>query len=285
MRRKSRTFWNILGEHHITSTVLRVPITFPPEKFNGRIFSAMCTPDLLGTQGTFALFTTRQESGAMEGGNRFPLSMRDGAWHGQIEGPRNSMVERAGAMRIPFTLTAGNNGQATLTIAGEHYELVQGEYTPWITLSFSASLGINVRGVARFLLTETQPELSLYITPINIDPENPALPISHPTYYATYLAKLLGVFATLGMAEDTWALNERAIDEDAFLKQAWLTYSEREAMFFSALDRTRRGVVACVFTLPTASSICSSNRWTAAARIAAPSKICTSAPMSWPVKP
>ena len=97
------------------------------------------------------------------------------------------------------------------------------------------------------LLTETAPELSLYSTPINIDPEDPALPISHPSYYSAYLAKLLGAYSTLGMAEDTWALNEHAIDSDAFLKQAYLTYEEREAMFLSALDRTRRGVVACVF--------------------------------------
>ena len=82
---------------------------------------------------------------------------------------------------------------------------------------------------------------------MEIDPENPALPISHPSYYAIHLAKLLGSFATLGMAEDTWALNEGAIDEDAFLKQAQLIQEEREAMFFSALDRTKRGAVACVF--------------------------------------
>jgi len=42
-------------------------------------------------------------------------------------------------------------------------------------------------------------------------------------------------------------LNEHAIDNDAFLKQSYLVYEEREAMFMSALDRTRRGVVACVF--------------------------------------
>ena len=70
MRRKSRTFWQILGQRQIASTILRVPITFPPEKFNGRMLSAMCTPDLLGTQGTFALYTTRTTGAAMESGNR-----------------------------------------------------------------------------------------------------------------------------------------------------------------------------------------------------------------------
>jgi predicted AlkP superfamily phosphohydrolase/phosphomutase len=73
------------------------------------------------------------------------------------------------------------------------------------------------------------------------------MPISHPRYYAIYLAKLLGSFSTLGMAEDTWALNEGAIGQEEFLQQAALIQAEREAMFFSALDHARRGVVACVF--------------------------------------
>ena len=73
-------------------------------------------------------------------------------------------------------------------------------------------------GLCDFYSRKTEPTVSLYVTPVEIDPENPALPISHPAHYAVYLAKLLGSFATLGMAEDTWALNEGAIDEDAFFE-------------------------------------------------------------------
>ena len=105
MRRKSRTFWQILGEHQIASTILRVPITFPPEKFNGRMLSAMCTPDLLGTQGTFALYTTRTARrihgrAAIDS----PLDA-DGtdSITAQIEGPENRIEEGAGPMTIPFT--------------------------------------------------------------------------------------------------------------------------------------------------------------------------------------
>jgi predicted AlkP superfamily phosphohydrolase/phosphomutase len=247
MRRKSRSFWHILGEHRIGATILRVPVTFPPEKFHGRLLSAMCTPDLLGTQGTFALYTTRTSGGSMESGNRYPLVERGGAHHGEIVGPRNQLEEGAGALRIPFTLRRRAAGRATLEISGDRYQLEQGEYTPWVTLTFHAGIGIKVRGIVRFLLTETEGALSLYSTPINIDPEDPALAISEPACYATWLAKLLGAYATLGLAEDTWALNEHAIDPDAFLKQAWLIYEERERMFLSALDRSPRGVVACVF--------------------------------------
>jgi predicted AlkP superfamily phosphohydrolase/phosphomutase len=65
--------------------------------------------------------------------------------------------------------------------------------------------------------------------------------------YSTYLAKKFGPFATLGLAEDTWALNEKILDEREFLQQVWDIHQERENMFFDALDNLDRGVVACVF--------------------------------------
>jgi predicted AlkP superfamily phosphohydrolase/phosphomutase len=85
------------------------------------------------------------------------------------------------------------------------------------------------------------------MTPIQIDPEHPAMPISHPAHYAIALAKLQGPFATLGLAEDTWALNERVIDEQAFLDQTWAIHDEREWQFFHALDHQPEGLVATVF--------------------------------------
>ncbi|MGH9672073.1 MAG: alkaline phosphatase family protein, partial [Bryobacteraceae bacterium] len=248
MKRKSQTFWKLLGDHYISSTILRVPITFPPEKFNGRVLSAMSTPDLKGTQGSFSQFTTRVGKASYEQGSRYPLRRDGPALEGVIEGPNNTMVEGEPPMSIPFRLAPnGKPGTYTLEVQDERHDLAAGEYSPWIPLRFRAAPGIKVKGVARFRITETSPEFSLYMTPINIDPENPALPISHPSYYATYLAKLLGAFATVGMAEDTWALNEGVIDEKAFLEQAWLIQEEREKMFLNALERSRQGVVACVF--------------------------------------
>jgi predicted AlkP superfamily phosphohydrolase/phosphomutase len=87
----------------------------------------------------------------------------------------------------------------------------------------------------------------MYVTPLNIDPERPALPISHPIFYSIYLSKLLGRFVTLGLANDTWALNEGALSEEAFLKLAYFHHEEWEKIFVNALSKTKRGVVACVF--------------------------------------
>jgi len=237
LRRKSRPFWKILGENAISSTILRVPITFPPEKFAGRLLSAMCTPDLRGTQGSFTLFSTRLESASYESGLRCPLTRRGDVLEGELEGPERRRLN----FRVRF------QPSLAIEIDGETYPLKAKEYTPWIKLAFPVAPAVRIHGIARFLATETGPEFSLYCTPVQIDPESPALPISQPSYYSAYLAKLLGTFATVGMAEDTWALNEGVIDDQAFLDQAYSLLAEREAMFDSALAHTKRGVVACVF--------------------------------------
>jgi predicted AlkP superfamily phosphohydrolase/phosphomutase len=247
LRRKSRPFWSILDERGVDCTILRVPITFPPERFGGRLLSAMCVPDLRGTQGSFSQFTTRIEDVHYESGSRYPLRRAGGWLEGSIEGPADTFQEGGVPLTIPLRMRVTGPDRAELDIAGERRVLLRGEYTEWAPLEFRSALGPKARGLARFLLTETAPHVSLYMTPIQLDPERPALPISQPSCYASYLAGMVGPFATAGLAEDTWALNERVIDEDAFLKQAWDIFEERRSMFLSALATARRGVVACVF--------------------------------------
>lgn len=246
LRRKSRPFWKILAEQGVSCTILRVPITFPPEKFDGKLLSAMCTPDLKGTQGSFSQFTTRVERATYENGSRYPLRATSTGYEGEIEGPEDTFVEDGKPLRIPFRMLR-RNGHSELRVQDHSVQLEPGAYSDWLRLTFRTAIGAKAIGMARFLLTETEPECSLYMSPINIDPSKPALPISHPSCYAVYLANLLGSYATAGMAEDTWALNEGVIDEDAFLRQAYSIYEEREAMFLSALESASRGVVACVF--------------------------------------
>jgi predicted AlkP superfamily phosphohydrolase/phosphomutase len=118
-----------------------------------------------------------------------------------------------------------------------------------VRLDFNAGMGIHVRGLARFILQSLEPDAELYMTPINIDPEKPAMPISHPFHYSVYLSKLIGPFATLGLAEDTWALNERVIDEEQFIEQAYLINNEREDMLMNELDKVKKGAVVCVFDI------------------------------------
>jgi predicted AlkP superfamily phosphohydrolase/phosphomutase len=247
--RKSKPFWTILGEHRIWSTVLRVPITFPPDKFYGAELSAMCVPDLLGTQGTFLLFTTRPASGRFkEGGIRVEVERRGDRIDAAIQGPENMFVAGNPPLQIPMSLTIDRaSKKVRAAIDGTTVDLEPGMLSDWITLTFKAAPGVKIGGIARFQVLEMEEHFSLYVSPINLDPDRPAMPISHPSYYATYLAKRVGAYSTLGLAEDTWALNESVTSDATFLQQSYDIDRERQTMFFSALDRLRKGTVVCVF--------------------------------------
>ncbi len=249
--RKSKPFWAVLSDNEIFSSVIRVPITFPPDEFGGVLLSSLCVPDLRGTQGSFSYYTTDTESlGNYTGGFAYALKARSGGFTGELIGPENIMVDGAPALTLGFTLTPDGDGDsATLAVGKETEKLEIGKHSPWVRLEFSAGLGVKVRGIARFILKSLTPHVELYATPINIDPEKPAMPVSHPFYYSVYLAKLLGPYATLGLAEDTWALNERIIDEGQFIEQSYLINEERERMLFNELDKVRKGAVACVFDI------------------------------------
>jgi predicted AlkP superfamily phosphohydrolase/phosphomutase len=265
--RKSVPFWNILGDCYVSCHVIRVPLTFPPEKCkNGVLLSAMCVPDLRGTQGSFTYFTTRPEEETPTGGRVVRVKTDGSVVRGAIPGPPDPVRPDAGEMMLPFQVrvrlgaegrSAAKSGRdlkrelqeadAVLEVDGQKIPLWTKSYTPWVKIAFKAGLGMRVRGICRFSLLETGDHFGLYMTPINIDPEKPVMPISQPGVFATYLAKLNGSFATLGLAEDTWALNEKVLDEEGFLKQVYLYHEEREKMFFNSLAKNKRGLTACVF--------------------------------------
>ncbi len=247
--RKGKPFWSILGAHGVFSSIIRVPITFPPEKMRGVLLSAMCVPDLRGTQGTFSFYTTRAlgESERI-GGEQFQVQREGNIIRAHLVGPENGMRRDRAVMRCPFKLVVDDKrGTAVLSVNGEKRQLEQGRYSSWVDVSFNAGLGVKVRGICQFLLLRTSPEFEMYVTAIQIDPAKPAMPISYPPVYATYLAKNQGKYATLGLAEDTWALNASILSDDDFLHQCIEADSEREKMLFDALDKVKRGLCVCVF--------------------------------------
>ena len=253
--RKSKPFWTILGESRIFSAVLRVPITFPPDKFSGVQLAAMCVPDLLGTQGTFSYYSDHGTEGATHdsdaGGQRIIVERHGKEVRSYLKGPTNSLLAEAPELRLPFRVLEGRNGAAaTLKIGGQRVKLPPNEFTPWLRVSFAAAPGFKVHGICKFYLKNFGNSFEMYCTSVQIDPDKPVMPISHPTVYSSYLARQQDAFATLGLAEDTWSLSEGLMDEDAFLRQAYDIHEEREAMFFDSLNKVRSGMVVCVFDGP-----------------------------------
>jgi predicted AlkP superfamily phosphohydrolase/phosphomutase len=254
--RKSQPFWKILGNHGVFSNIIRVPISYPPEKFNGNILAAMCTPDLRGTQGSFTYFTENASAtSAVTGGDVRVFKNTQGVLSGELQGP--PAPDGSGSLVLPFTLALDRaTGRGTLSIDAQTIELTANSLSPWVELVFrnapsaqrsKRARSVTVHGITRFCLRSIGTSYSLYVSPINIHPEKPALPISEPAIFSGWLAKKHGLYGTLGLMEDTWGRNELALDDARFLEQTYLTHAERERMFFEALDKTREGLCACVF--------------------------------------
>lgn len=242
--RRGKPFWTTLGEYGIFSSILRVPITFPPEKHRGVLLSAMCLPDLRGSQGTFSFYTSRGKSAEHTGGEQIHVEKNGNIVDSYFVGPPG----RDGKpVRAPFRVTIHGPDAATIRIGKETHRLTVGKYTPWIPVEFRMSWRAKVSGICEILLLATEPHFEMYVTPLNIDPDAPAMPISHPGVFATYLSKSQGRFATLGLAEDTWAMNEKILDDDGFLHQCIEADHERELMFLDALRKVKEGLVVCVF--------------------------------------
>jgi hypothetical protein len=98
LKRKSQSFWKIASQKGIYSAVLRVPYTFPPEKFNGLMLAGLGTPDLRGTQGSFSYYSEKIEgkSDIWDGVSEVlnPVGS-NGSFTGKIKGPPSSKAPRA----------------------------------------------------------------------------------------------------------------------------------------------------------------------------------------------
>jgi len=105
----------------------------------------------------------------------------------------------------------------------------------------------SMSGICRFYLKEVRPDFELYVTPVNIDPMDPALPISTPDDYAAELAKKVGDFYTQGMPEDTKAFSADALGVPDYLKQTKIVLRERLAMYDHVLEDFDSGLLFFYF--------------------------------------
>ncbi|RPJ52877.1 MAG: hypothetical protein EHM23_32075, partial [Acidobacteria bacterium] len=57
LNRKGRAFWEILEDHGVPGTIVRIPANYPPTDSDAKQLAGMGTPDLEGTYGTFSFYT------------------------------------------------------------------------------------------------------------------------------------------------------------------------------------------------------------------------------------
>jgi predicted AlkP superfamily phosphohydrolase/phosphomutase len=244
--RQGKAFWQILAEHGIPATILRMPVNFPPVRCHCQELSGMGTPDLQGTFGTFTFFS--DDPAAVDeqvpGGRIVHATLNSNDATLLLEGPRNSLHKDRPATRIEIAVHVDPAARAArFDLPGTSIILKQGEWSDWLRVRFSLIPGIAANGIIRIYAKELNPQLKIYVSPVNIDPSRPELPVSNPSGYSRELARAIGPFYTQGIAEDTAALRRGVFDLREYLDQSRKVTDEQLSLLRHAVQHFRGGLL------------------------------------------
>jgi hypothetical protein len=217
--RRGKAFWQTLSERGVPVTIVRIPANYPPLPY-GREISGMETPDLRGTQGTFSFYTDDPATSAhaVSGGLIRKVEVIRGHVDLTIEGPPNSLRKDGAYAAVSMAVDVDVVRPVARFEVGDRMTVLQeGEWSDWLPLDFPLLPHvISARGMVRIFVKQLHPRFEVYVSPVNVDPGEPALPISSPASFA----REMGRFYTVGIAEDTSAFRQGVFTLPEFLTQS-----------------------------------------------------------------
>ncbi len=245
--RQGAAFWQELASQGIETTIVRAPANFPPSGTGTRELSGMGTPDILGTYGTFTFYTgdpSASPETRVSGGRIVAARPVDGVVRVVLQGPENPLRVEPREVATEFTLYVDPDRPLAKLVVGQAERILQeGEWSDWVPVEFALAPTRTLRGMCRFYLKQLRPTFQLYVTPINLDPMHPAMPISAPPSFAADLARATGRFYTQGMPEDTKAYSAGVFAPEEFLAQARLAGEENLGQYRYVLENFDRGLL------------------------------------------
>jgi predicted AlkP superfamily phosphohydrolase/phosphomutase len=256
-RRQGTPFWTAAAEAGRKATIVHVPVTFPAEDFGhgdhrGHMLSGLGVPDVSGRVGKPFYFTSELDF-KRAGTNEFSIEVvqledNKGVISTTIQGPPNKLFGDPPYISIPMTITvADDRNSIEIEVSGKKYPLKAGEWTGWVDFVFPFNPLIKIRGISRFHLISIQPEVKLYLSPINFDPRSlpPGFKVSSPSDWAPELAKEHGPYKTIGWQIDTWAISEGFATEKIFWDDMEWTVTQSRKMFNALLQQDDDLIVQC----------------------------------------
>ncbi len=237
---QGETFWSILGKQGKRVRVVRVPVTFPPKSYeNGELLAGLGTPDISGRIGKPFYFTSELFF-QPKGGGDFSVEVVElvdnkGIIETEIVGPENKLFpKQSDYITIPMTLTVPESKDSLrIQVSGNEVTLKPGEWSDWVGITFPFNSLIKLKGIGKFRLLSIEPEVRLYLSPIQFDPKNlpPGFDITAPADWIHDLTGQHGQFKTMGWMIDTWSLTNGTVDEQVFLEDVrQTTDKEREIL-------------------------------------------------------
>ena len=250
--RAGRAFWQILGDSGVAATVIRMPANFPPADCEQESLSGMGTPDMKGSFGTFTFFTEDpdEKTGHVPGGLVLHSPVTGGRAVLSVQGPENSL--RKDHATTSVNLMANIDPTADVVrfdIDQEQVVLRQGEWSEWLRTKFPLIPGVkSAAGMFRIYLKQVHPQLRVYVSPVNIDPESPELPLTTPASYSKKLNDTLGPFYTQGIPEESSAFRAGVLNRAEFLIQSHRVLADSMRMFRYELAKFNGGLLFYYFS-------------------------------------
>jgi predicted AlkP superfamily phosphohydrolase/phosphomutase len=165
-------------------------------------------------------------------------------------------LERRGVRRrldVPFRITA-DDAALTIDLAGRRQSLRPGEWSEWFVVPIPVNpvvdLVAGLKGIVRFKLMALDPEIKLYMSPLNFHPECQPVPFTAPRSFAHRLLQAFGLFKTLGWPIDTWSLPSGLTDERHFIEDMEWTAEQQLAMMKRFLSSGEDRLYVQVFDFP-----------------------------------
>jgi predicted AlkP superfamily phosphohydrolase/phosphomutase len=244
-------FWTTADRAGKRSVVLRVPCIYPLEEVkHSYAQGGLGLPDIRGSEGTFHYWSSDlspRDAASSELGGKV-VSLSSGAEvETDIEGPVSPLSESGERLSLPLKLARAGKDALSIETAGRKETVEIGKWSDWFHLSFDVTSMSSIAGMARFRVLETEPNIRLYMSPINHDPDDAAIAVTEPPSYAKDLVKAVGEYKTVGWNHETWGLNEERIDEEAFMQDVWDTYRETEAITMHELESRNADLFISVF--------------------------------------
>ncbi|MGD9873265.1 MAG: alkaline phosphatase family protein [Kiritimatiellia bacterium] len=250
--RKGPAVWDVIAQAGIDSTAIRAPVNFPPVRSGARTVSGLATPDIHGSYGIFSFFTDSPDyaGGPVSGGQIHRLNALSGRYSCLLKGPSNTFRRDGAGVDVPFEVqTDAARTMVQISMGSERFILRPGEWSKWITLKFPMlSVLASASGICRFYLKRLDPHLELYVSPVNIDPADPALPVSSPEDFSRDLVRRLGSFYTQGMPEDTSALSAKVFGDDDYRAQAMQVHEEAMRLYDHSIHTYNSGFLYFYFS-------------------------------------
>jgi predicted AlkP superfamily phosphohydrolase/phosphomutase len=247
---QAHTIFKQAAEEGFPATALWWPVTFPAQAgFPVCTIPGLGTPDIRGRLGVGTLLST--SDGLASDGRKTLVELLTrrgrGRYAGLLRGPvaqkRGGDQESVAEVQLELT-----DDKTARFLVGQHsIELVQGVWSPILEVSFKMGPFLSVRSLTRVILTQTQPDIKLYVLPLQIHPLHSLWRYATPRSLVKQVWTSIGPFLTLGWPQDTTALEEGHINEGQFLDLCESILGTRERILMHQLLSFHEGLLASVF--------------------------------------